>query len=301
MTADSLRSDLVPDVVRFASRHLPARGDQDGWDHHFSTAYQIGCSVLVALGHATETVWGAVPRAISEPPSALPRWDDVCLSVLWLAEQQRRLVYRLPDGRLPRRPTVWIVQPKPRPPPAPNIAAAHGLGPAHAAEDVLVLLQALGLVADGRWTAPSETVLWRTQPQAWGLDVVSEMRFVEATEQAVRTAPKDIWAQMSALVTISQADIAETIAQRRKALEETRVKHGPMARLSKPLDRDGALRGLVFQRQNQLDWRFFRGWRLAGGWLSSAEAARALPIFHDQLAIAMRRAVVPRLFPGHVC
>ncbi|NJS40549.1 MAG: hypothetical protein HC783_17860 [Rhodobacteraceae bacterium] len=55
-------------------------------------------------------------------------------------------------------------------------------------------------------------------------------------------------------------------------------------------------------RGNALDWIFFRHWRLGRGWLDETDAGRALHIFHDRLAITMRRAVVARLYPdGFVC
>ncbi|MEO1200690.1 MAG: hypothetical protein AAFX39_15940 [Pseudomonadota bacterium] len=41
---------------------------------------------------------------------------------------------------------------------------------------------------------------------------------------------------------------------------------------------------------------FFRRWRLDDGWLSPQAAEQALEIFHDPLAIAMRRAVVEGLY-----
>lgn len=53
---------------------------------------------------------------------------------------------------------------------------------------------------------------------------------------------------------------------------------------------------LVFASEGNLDMLFFRRWRLDDGWLSPQAAEQALEIFHDPLAIAMRRAVVEGLY-----
>lgn len=58
--------------------------------------------------------------------------------------------------------------------------------------------------------------------------------------------------------------------------------------------------GLIFLRIHDLDWLFFSNWRLSDGWLSPLERKRAMEIFHDSLAIRMRRAVVKRLYPDRL-
>lgn len=55
--------------------------------------------------------------------------------------------------------------------------------------------------------------------------------------------------------------------------------------------------GLVFLRIHELDWLFFSNWRLSDGWLFSPARRQALEIFHDSLAVRMRRAVVTKLYP----
>lgn len=76
----------VGPVIEFLSANLP--GDRElGWEHHFVTAYQIGCEALVALGQADETTHGAVPRGSPALPPILPRWDDVATAVIYLAAQ----------------------------------------------------------------------------------------------------------------------------------------------------------------------------------------------------------------------
>ena len=54
----------------------------------------------------------------------------------------------------------------------PNIAAAHGLGPAHAATETLQVLECLGLVEGGHWTAAAETLLWRKAVPVQDTDVI---------------------------------------------------------------------------------------------------------------------------------
>ncbi|MHC2574972.1 hypothetical protein [Rhizobium leguminosarum] len=50
-------------------------------------------------------------------------------------------------------------------------------------------------------------------------------------------------------------------------------------------------------RRHDLDELFYKFWRIDEGWLSPEEAKRALEIFNDPLAIAMRKAVAGRLYP----
>lgn len=301
MTANQLTPDCAAEVVDFLSRNLPVADFGNGWSHMFSTAYQIGCEALVALGQAEETRWGAVPRKDHRFPTVLPRWDDICVAVLWLAHQRDKLVYHLPDGSLPPSNLAklgWTVVGGPRiDPPVPNIAAAHGLGPARAQPEVLPVVDALGLVSEGCWTSAAETVLWRDQPQEWGMDVTSDPRFGAALERAVDTMPDDIHAEMDRLVMIDDADVAAALAQIVASHEEMRAKHGPNAQIVRPATTEIARKSLEFRRCNDLDWLFFRRWRLDDGWLTFDEAKRALEIFHDPLAWAMRRAVTVRLYP----
>lgn len=76
-------------VIRFIRDSLPVldpRGEE--WDHMCATAYQFGCEVLIALGQAEETGRGARPLARPRLPEVLPRWDDICVTVLSLASQR---------------------------------------------------------------------------------------------------------------------------------------------------------------------------------------------------------------------
>lgn len=299
MTADGPHSDWTADVIGFLSSNLPTAFDRDGWHHMFSTAYQIGCEALVALGQAQETEWGALPLENPRLPSVLPRWDDVSVSVLWLAEQQNKLEYHYPDGTKPTANSHWTVAFVGAPAlPPPNIAAIEGLGPAHATPDVLPVLQSLRLIAEDRWTMAAETVLWRDELTAWGSDIMSDPRFASAVERAIGAMPNDIRAEMDRIATISETDVAAHVLRSAAQYEEELAKHrGPKARVSSPETPKEAQKTLEFLRRDDLDWLFFRRWRLPDGWLSPKEAERALKIFHDPLAIEIRRAVAARLYP----
>ncbi len=183
------------------------------------------------------------------------------------------------------------------PPPPPNIAGGIGTGPALASEAVLALLGALGLVQDERWRPEAETVLWRCQPRTWRLQVTGDVRFAAAVQRAVATVPGDIAGQMARLVVIGDADVAGAVGQSAAACAAARAKYGPRARIGAALTPDAARRSLMFRRQHDLDWLFFRHWRLAEGWLTANDPEARLEIFHDPLAIQMRQAVVGRLHP----
>lgn len=154
-------SDWLKDVGNFLVGNLPVSLEGEGWDHMFLSSYQISCMALVALGRAEETQWGAIPRPSPPVTMVLPRCDDVCVVVLRLAEQQDMLGYRLRDGNVPPPGKGAFVAREldAPPPPGPNIAAAHGLGPARAAPEVAAMLETLNLVSQGRWTEAAETVL----------------------------------------------------------------------------------------------------------------------------------------------
>ncbi|WP_211095323.1 hypothetical protein [Yoonia maricola] len=255
---------------------------------------------LVKLGFADTTEWGAIPKDHPERPETLPRWDDICISVLWLAAQQNKLSYRLQDGSvLPRRiGNGFVMVRKDAPPPAtPNIAARFGLGPALAQSEVERLLDQLGLVADGAWTKEAVFVLWRTSPKSWALDYTSDKRFLDSVQKAVASVPDEFASEISKLIVITDDDIDALINRHAEMIDQAREKYGPKARLGEIPSHEQAQRSLEFSRRNELDWLFFRRWRIDDGWLSDKEASRAIEIFHDRLAISMRKAVLRRLHP----
>jgi hypothetical protein len=296
MITNSRSADWTANVIDFLSRNLLGGHAEGEWQHGFMTAYQIGCEALVALGQADETVAGATPRRDARLPDELPRWDDLSVSVLMLAAQNSLISYRLPDRDVPMSESDRNINPTKSLPP-PNIAAAEGLGPAHATPEVLSVLQALGLLAEGHWSESAETVLWRKQPREWRMDVKSDPRFTHAVEQALATIPADIGVKMDELVTITDTDVTASMAQRTLWEEEQRAKFGPKVSVGTPIKPEQARRSLELKRGNDLDWLFFRRWRLADGWLVPKEASKALGIFHDPLAIAVRRAVTKRRYP----
>jgi pellino protein len=302
-----LTRDMVQATVAFLEQAWPVQRERDpdrlGWDHMFSTSYQIACMALVALGEAEETAWGAVPKAEPRLPEVLPFWEDIAVAVLWLARQQNRLGDRQMDGSVPEpRLAGWgsfIVRRLDAPPPPPaNILAGPGSGPARAADVVVAVLEALGLVARGRWTAEAETVLWRGSGHPWGASFEADPRFLAAVEVAAETMPSSVRGEIAALLRVTAADIADGVAQSRAAVEDARARHGPQARIGAPRTEEQVRRGIPFVRAGQLDRIFFRRWRLGRGWLDDTQAGRALEIFHDRLAIAARKAVVARLHPG---
>jgi len=321
MTADGPNDDWTEEVIAFLSENLPRYPGEQEWDHEFSSAFQMGCMAIVALGQAEETQSGAIPLKNPALPAVLPRWDDICVAVLSLANQCNKISYRLVNGNVPpeqdsasgvravlansdvkslENGTVdFRVVPlgKQPPYPAPNIAANGSLGPAHAAPDVLTVLKALGLVAGTHWSDRAELVFWREQPRAWKLDVLSDPRFAEAIQKAVETVPENIRNEIGRLVAITDEDIEACVESHRVAVAESRAKYGPNARILGLKSSEQAWKTLEHVGRNKLDWLFYETWRLPDGWLTESQLKRRLKIFHDPLAIQMRRAVVAHLHP----
>ena len=177
----------------------------------------MGCAALVGLGQTREVDGGAVPLDVPRLPDPLPRWDDVCVAVVGLARQQHLLAFRRRDGTpAPRRGGFVIVQRDAPPPAPPNVAAAHGLGPALAdpprnprivahldllsppEPGALRTLERLGLVAGGAWTTAAEPVMWRVGVTDWALAVEDDPRLSGAVDHAVETLPEAIRSEIAA-------------------------------------------------------------------------------------------------------
>ena len=297
-----LTAAMAEAVVAFVHAAWPVQVEGDtprrGWYDMASTSYQIACMALVALGEAEKTEWGAIPQLEPRLPAVLPFWEDIAVAVLRLAQQQNLLTYRQMDGSLPPpRGGGFVVRRIGGPPlPPPNILAGPGSEPAWAAEMVIPALEVVGLVRDGRWTAEAETVLWRGMPVAWGLRFEIDMRFMAAIESALATVPAAVRDEIDRLMRISVAAVAACMAQSERAHEELAIRFGRPSPTGS-YTTEQARRSLLFRRENDLDWVFFRHWRLGRGWLDEDQSRRRLEIFHDGLAIAMRKAVVARLYP----
>lgn len=289
--------DWIPPVIAYLSNTLPF--DEAGWYHKFMSAYEIGCAALIALGQADVAPVGAARRATPQLPDPLPRWDDLCVAVIYLAEQQYQLDF-CPKPARAERPveaggkSVFLVRPASAPVP-PNIAAVPGLGAARADSDVLPVLQALGLIVDGGWSADAQSVLWRVQPRGWDMAVPADPRFAQAVRHATATLPPDIRDQIAQLVVLSDQEVARELARLNDCLEQLRLR-SPAGRFREPNDAS-ARQSLHFHRRHALDRVFFENWRLPDGWLTGAQRDRALGVFHDPLAIQMRRAVLAELHP----
>jgi hypothetical protein len=292
--SDQVASFLRANIPR--EDGTPARDSQFGWYHMFSTAYQIGCMALIALGEATEESWGAKPRIPPHSPAVLPRWDDVAVSVLWLDAQQNQFHWCLPGASIPpTRSGQYIIHAiNPAPPPPPTIAAAYGAHPARASAEVMEVLSALGVVASGVWTQSAEPVLWRCHQ---GVAVETDSRFAAAVENCIATMPSDVRASLSILANIPATEVAANLNRHKTQL--TQQAKGRLDQFLLPPPTDvGIRRALALRRGHEADWLFVRRWRLPDGWLTPEHVGHALAVFHDPVAIAMRRHVIERMFPG---
>ncbi|GHC57747.1 hypothetical protein GCM10007315_21560 [Gemmobacter tilapiae] len=161
-------------------------------------------------------------------------------------------------------------------------------------------MTALGLLENGQWTKHAEAILWRENPSEWNLDVVGHPMFKRAVETAIETMPPDIQAELDKLTRIDEVALDAAMERERNAHENPPQRTNGLTLFrtkTLSLTREKVAFGIQFDRKIQLDELFFRHWRLADGWLSPTDAKRALNIFHDPLAKAMRRAVMGRIFP----
>jgi len=269
-------------VIRFLSDNLPG-SRTSGWHHDFLTAYQVGCETLVALGQAVETLDGAKPRDKPELPEVLPRPDDVAVAVIYLAAQNGLLTFPKSDhaSRLPRLGSG-------------NVEAhrlGNGLWVAHAHPEVASVLRMLGMLEGDQWTAAAETVWWRDSPSEWNIDFTNDLRFLRAVDDACDRIPDRIRTEIDRFSQITEEDIAVHTASPQDAGNLKTVLRSP------PKTREQAISTILWIRQFDFDELFYKFWRINNGWLSPDESRRALNIFNDPLAIAVRRRVAARLYP----
>lgn len=271
-------------VVRFLSSNLPGSA-ASGWYHDFLTAYQIGCETLVALGQAIDTSTGA--QAVEKPrfPELLPRPDDVAVAVIYLATQNGLITF--PSSRKSAR--------------SQTLTGGNDLAPfsengawiAHAHPQVVVVLRSLGMLEGDKWTGPAETIWWREDPSEWRLHFERDPRFEAAVKNACERIPDHIKDAIMGILEISNDDIAIHRSP------DTNYASDDIATTALyPLEtHDELIKRIRYIRSKDFDCLFYKYWRLNDGWLSVADAGRALDIFNDPLAIAIRKAVVRRLYP----
>lgn len=282
----------------YLSNALPLAHDGKGWEHNCTSSFQMGCEALVRLGHARETDWGAIPIDPPKHSAALPRWDDIGVAVLSLAKQRNKMSFLLGNGsQTPPKKGRFIVK-QVDPPPEANIFTSNGLGCAHADDKTLNALSTLGLIETNTWAKRAELIFWRVQPKAWNMNISEDPRFVDALAKACETMPADIRDEMSNLTVITDEDIEASVAQSEAASLKMRARFGLKAKLGTSWTEEQARRSLASSRSNRIDWFFFRRWRILDGWLTSEQAANALDIFHDPLAMEMRRHVIQKLYPN---
>ncbi len=275
----------VGPVIAFLAGHLPGSREH-GWDHQFITAYQVACEALVALGQADESTHGAVPRESPVLPEILPRWDDVAVAVIYLAAQEGLITF-LASANVDETSLLGL-RPESRHQ-ADRVAWA-----ARADPEVTAVFRLLGLLDGLEWSTAAETILWRDNPFEWRIDFTKDLRFIDAVEHACEYMPGDIREKMDRLAEINDADIAAHSSG--SADQDDEVAGQSWIRL--PAKSSEEVRATIhWIRRHDLDELFYRFWRIDDGWLTVDEAKRALEIFNDPLAIAMRKAVATRLYP----
>lgn len=282
--AGMLIPDWVAPVIKFLADNLP-RSSKVGWEHQFLTAYQIGCEALVALGQAHETLDGALRRTNPSLPAALPRQDDVAVAVIYLAAQNGLMTFLTFDEVRQSHP------------PRAGYDRLHQRGRerwfASADRDVTSILRLLGMLDGFEWTDAAETVLWRDCPPEWRIDFTSDPRFINAVEDACQYMPAHIREEVDRFSVITGEDIAVHSSGGSYQNED-----GTEAVLSMPPKTPDQVRQtILWIRRFDFDELFYKFWRIDDGWLSPDEARRALEIFNDPLAIAVRKHVAARLYP----
>ena len=298
MSANGPNDDWPSAVIDFLKESLPvARRSPLTWSDDSMTAYQNGCDALVALGQAERFGPGALAKECPRLPKVLPRWDDICVTVLRLTPLRfLRVGAPAPNERY--RPV--------RTAPDANIAAYKTADAALASTAILPLLDSLGLTENGQWTQASETIHWR-DADGWKPSHLQDVRFMEAVKIACETMPDDIDDEMDRLVTITDDDVEKSLVRIRKVIEMNYANAkrrgrdvAPPEILPPDIELAHARTSVEQSRSGELDWLFYRRWRLSDGWLSDEETPRALEIFHDRLAQNMRRAVVSERYDGLV-
>ena len=130
------------------------------------------------------------------------------------------------------------------------------------------------------------------------MSITTDQHFTDAFEAVCETIPANIKEEISRLTEITQLDIDTSISNADLARFEMQKKLGTSAKHGLPLSEEQARNRLASSRGHEIDWIFFRNWRLADGWLNSDQIGGTLDIFHDLLAKEMSRRTVSNLFPN---
>ncbi len=289
-TAIELGGELEPSVplwvapvIEFLSDNLPG-SSKTRWHHDFLTPYQVACETLVALGHADEAVDGAIPRINPSLPAILPRLDDVAVAILYLARQSGLIVFLPPTEDEQARPPDDTFESLHHSEGAKRAARAH--------PKIVNILRLLGMVHNYDWTEAAETVLWRENPPEWAIDFTNDPRFLRAVDDACDHIPDGIRYAIDQFSQITEADIE--VYTSAKSTQDDQTKS--VFRLP-PQTREQAIDTILWIRRFDFDELFYKFWRIDVGWLPPEEAPRALEIFNDPLAIAVRKLVAAQLYP----
>ncbi len=225
--------DTATLLLSYLRREIPGDG-RDGWDDGACSGHEMALDLLAALGHAElEALRFAHPVPDAQLPAILPRHDDASVALLGLAHQNGEITFREPGAERGAR-----------------IPSGHGLGAADVADDLMILMERLGLICVGAWTAAAETILWRTWPYEWPEPSFSEDPRVIAAIERSRDIPSDVQQLVDAAMARPEAELRRYYVQH-----------------------------LVYER-----------WRLDDGWISVGPSSPpALCIFHDPLAIQVSR------------
>ncbi|CAH0247642.1 hypothetical protein SRABI05_02901 [Agrobacterium fabrum] len=278
----------VGPVIDFLAGNLPS-SRESGWQHHFVTAYQIACETLVALGQADETIDGAVPRENPEVPAILPRYDDVAVAVIFLATQNGLITF-LPSDDISQQQPLGAGNESLHQPPGYEMWAAY------ANPEVTSLLRLLGLLDGNEWTAASEAIFWRDSPVEWRIDFTKDSRFLDAVNDTCEQMPATIRKEIERLALIADDDILAYM--RGDSEQDEEASKASVIRMP-PKTREEVRATIHWIRRYDFNELFYKFWRIDEGWLTEDEAKRALEIFNDALAIAMRKAVAARLYPHY--
>ncbi|ASR08859.1 hypothetical protein CHY08_18145 [Rhizobium leguminosarum bv. viciae] len=285
-TGEPLSVEWVGPVIEFLAVNLPG-SRESGWQHHFVTAYQIACETLVALGQADEIIDGAVPRENPEVPAILPRRDDVAVAVIFLAAQNELITF-LPSDDIGQQQPLGAGNESLHQPPG------YGVWAARANPEVTSVLRLLGLLEGNEWTAASETILWRDSPVEWRVDFTKDFRFLEAVNDACENMPDSIRRDIERLALITDEDIV--VYMTGDSEQDEGASKASVIRMP-PKAHEEVRATLHWIRRFDFNELFYKFWRIDEGWLTEDEANRALEIFNDALAIAMRKEVAARLYP----